>query len=60
MILTDYFGEQSCTAGRSPYITGQSAYRTGLLKVKLPGAELGMQEEDLSEQLGVNKDKPFI
>ena len=46
MIFTDYYGEQSCTAGRSSYITGQSVYRTGLSKVGLPGAELGMQIED--------------
>ena len=46
MIFTDYYGEQSCTAGRSSYITGQSVYRTGLSKVGLPGAALGMQEED--------------
>lgn len=46
MIFTDYYGEQSCTAGRSAYITGQSVFRTGLSKVGLPGAELGMREED--------------
>ncbi len=46
MMFTDYYGEQSCTAGRSSYITGQSVFRTGLSKVGLPGAELGMQEED--------------
>ncbi len=46
MIFTDYYGEQSCTAGRASYITGQSVYRTGLSKVGLPGADLGMQEED--------------
>ena len=46
MIFTDYYGEQSCTAGRSSYITGQSVYRTGLSKVGLPGADLGMQVED--------------
>ena len=46
MIFTDYYGEQSCTAGRSSFITGQSVYRTGLSKVGLPGAELGMQIED--------------
>ncbi|MEM8769684.1 MAG: arylsulfatase, partial [Pseudomonadota bacterium] len=46
MMFTDYYGEQSCTAGRSSYITGQSVYRTGLSKVGLPGADLGMQEED--------------
>lgn len=46
MIFTDYYGEQSCTAGRSSFIMGQSVFRTGLSKVGLPGAELGMQEED--------------
>ncbi|UTW62415.1 arylsulfatase [bacterium SCSIO 12741] len=48
MIFTDYYGEQSCTAGRSTFITGQSSYRTGLSKVGMPGAELGMQAEDPS------------
>ena len=46
MIFTDYYAEQSCTAGRSAFITGQSVYRTGLSKVGLPGAELGMRKED--------------
>ncbi len=46
MMFTDYYGEQSCTAGRSSFITGQSVYRTGLSKVGLPGAELGMRAED--------------
>jgi len=46
MIFTDYYGEQSCTAGRSSFIMGQSVFRTGLSKVGLPGAELGMQTED--------------
>ena len=46
MMFTDYYGEQSCTAGRSSYITGQSVYRTGLSKVGLPGADLGLQTED--------------
>ena len=46
MMFTDYYGEQSCTAGRSSYITGQSVFRTGLSKVGLPGADLGMREED--------------
>ena len=46
MMFTDYYGEQSCTAGRSSYIMGQSVYRTGLSKVGLPGADLGMQKED--------------
>ncbi len=46
IIFTDYYGEQSCTAGRASWIMGQSVYRTGLSKVGLPGAEAGMQEED--------------
>ena len=46
MLFTDHYGEQSCTAGRSSFITGQSVFRTGLSKVGLPGAELGMREED--------------
>ena len=46
MIFTDYYGEQSCTAGRSAFITGQSVFRTGLSKVGLPGAKLGMRDED--------------
>jgi arylsulfatase len=46
MVFTDYYGEQSCTAGRSSFITGQSVFRTGLSKVGLPGAALGMREED--------------
>ncbi|GAL16451.1 arylsulfatase [Vibrio astriarenae] len=46
MMFTDYYGEQSCTAGRSTFITGQSVLRTGLSKVGLPGAELGLQVED--------------
>jgi len=43
---TDYYGEQSCTAGRSSFITGQSVFRTGLSKVGLPGADLGLRTED--------------
>ncbi|HRE30439.1 MAG TPA: sulfatase-like hydrolase/transferase, partial [Candidatus Berkiella sp.] len=43
MIFTDYYGEQSCTAGRAAFIMGQSVYRTGLSKVGLPGADLGMR-----------------
>ena len=46
MRFTDSYGEQSCTAGRSAFITGQSVYRTGLSKVGLPGAETGLQAED--------------
>lgn len=48
MTFTDYYGEQSCTAGRSSFITGQSVYRTGLSKVGLPGAKEGMHEKDPS------------
>jgi len=46
MAFTDYYGEQSCTAGRSSFIMGQSVFRTGLSKVGLPGAKEGMREED--------------
>jgi len=45
-ILTDYYGQQSCTAGRAAFITGQSPMRTGLLKVGLPGAKEGLSEKD--------------
>jgi len=46
MTFTDYYGEQSCTAGRSTFIMGQSVFRTGLSKVGMPGAKEGMQIED--------------
>jgi arylsulfatase A-like enzyme len=46
MMFTDYYGEQSCTAGRSAFILGQSVFRSGLSKVGLPGAELGIKPED--------------
>ena len=46
MMFTDFYAEQSCTAGRSSFITGQSGLRTGLTKVGLPGATLGLQKED--------------
>ena len=45
MMFTDSYGEQSCTAGRSSFITGQSVYRTGLSKVGIPGAPIGMNEK---------------
>ncbi len=48
MRFTDYYGDQSCTAGRSSFITGQSPLRTGLSKVGLPGAELGLQDRDVT------------
>jgi arylsulfatase A-like enzyme len=46
MMFTDYYAEQSCTAGRASFITGQHGMRTGLTKVGLPGAKAGMQKED--------------
>jgi arylsulfatase A-like enzyme len=46
MIFTDYYAEQSCTAGRAAFIMGQSVFRSGLSKVGLPGATLGMRAED--------------
>jgi arylsulfatase A-like enzyme len=46
MMFTDYYGEQSCTAGRSTFITGQSVFRTGLSKVGMPGADVGLQASD--------------
>ncbi len=45
-ILTDHYAQQSCTAGRAAFITGQSCFRTGLLKVGLPGAKEGLSEKD--------------
>lgn len=46
MIFTDYYAEQSCTAGRASFLTGQSGLRTGLTKVGLPGATVGLQKDD--------------
>jgi len=56
LLFTDYYGEQSCTAGRAAFITGQSVLRTGLSKVGLPGADVGLSEKDptIAEML-----KPF-
>lgn len=45
-MFTDYYGEQSCTAGRAAFITGQNPYRTGLTKVGMPGADVGLRAED--------------
>ena len=45
MMFTDSYGEQSCTAGRSSFITGQSVYRTGLSKVGIPAAPIGMSDD---------------
>ena len=44
--FTDYYGQQSCTAGRAAFITGQNPLRTGLTKVGMPGATVGLQAED--------------
>jgi arylsulfatase len=57
VVFTDWYGQQSCTAGRAAFITGQSPIRTGLTKVGLPGAPEGMKNEDptiatLLKQLG--------
>ncbi|MCP4229679.1 MAG: sulfatase-like hydrolase/transferase, partial [bacterium] len=46
VLFTDYYAENSCTAGRAAFITGQLPYRTGLSKVGLPGAKQGLQDED--------------
>ncbi len=46
MMFTDYYAEQSCTAGRASFLTGQSGLRTGMTKVGLPAATLGLQKED--------------
>jgi arylsulfatase len=46
MRFTDSYGEQSCTAGRASFITGQSCFRTGLSKVGMPGATVGLKAED--------------
>jgi arylsulfatase len=45
-MFTDFYGQQSCTAGRAAFITGQSPIRTGLTKVGMPGATLGIKPED--------------
>ncbi|WP_105042980.1 arylsulfatase [Rubritalea profundi] len=58
LIFTDYYGEQSCTAGRSSFIMGQSVFRTGLSKVGLPGAAEGMNEKDITIA-GVLKDQGY-
>jgi arylsulfatase A-like enzyme len=48
MMFTDYYAEQSCTAGRSTFITGQCTLRTGLSKVGIPGATVGLQARDVT------------
>ena len=56
IIFTDYYAEQSCTAGRASFMLGQSVFRSGLSKVGLPGAEKGIEEDlldgyDITEHL---------
>ncbi|KRF47751.1 arylsulfatase [Terrabacter sp. Soil811] len=48
MRFTDSYGEQSCTAGRAAFITGQSVYRTGMSKVGVPGVDVGLAAEDVT------------
>jgi arylsulfatase A-like enzyme len=45
-MFTDFYGQQSCTAGRAAFITGQTPFRTGLTKVGLPGADIGIRPQD--------------
>src|SRR5271163_2705283 len=45
-LFTDYYAQQSCTAGRAAFITGQHPFRTGLLTVGMPGSPIGLQKED--------------
>jgi arylsulfatase A-like enzyme len=47
-LFTDWYGQQSCTAGRAAFLTGQVGFRTGLLKVGLPGAKEGLQARDVT------------
>lgn len=46
MLFTDSYREQSCTAGRASFITGQSVYRTGLSKVSVSGVDIGLDMRD--------------
>jgi len=59
ILFTDSYGENSCTAGRASFITGQSPFRTGLLKVGLPGAPEGMSEKDPTIA-GLLKDEGYV
>ena len=63
MMFTDYYAEQSCTAGRSSFITGQATLRTGLSKVGLPGADLGLQRRGHDHRRGAQaarlRDRPI-
>ena len=61
-LFTDYYAQQSCTAGRAAFITGQSPIRTGLLKVGLPSAKEGLSDKDptLAELLKPQKKAQWI
>src|ERR1043166_9496400 len=48
VMSTDYYAEQSCTAGRASFITGQCGLRTGLSKVGIPGSPVGLQDRDVT------------
>ena len=48
--FTDYYAQQSCTAGRAAFITGQTPFRTGLLKVGLPASKQGLQDKELEQE----------
>jgi len=48
VLFTDWYGQQSCTDGRAAFITGQTPFRTGLLKVGLPGAKEGLHARDVT------------
>jgi arylsulfatase len=59
MLFTDSYGEQSCTAGRSSFITGQSVYRTGLSKVGIPAAPIGHEREARHRSLRCSRSKGY-
>ncbi|MGC4099028.1 MAG: sulfatase-like hydrolase/transferase [Nitrospira sp.] len=54
-VFVTYYGQQSCTAGREAFITGQCPFRTGLTKVGLPGSPVGLQKEDQTYHCRVSK-----
>ncbi len=59
LIFTHYYAENSCTAGRATFITGQSAWRTGLTKVGVPGAPISLQARDITNtRLGAAPIRP--
>jgi arylsulfatase len=59
LMFTDYYAEQSCTAGRASFLTGQSGLRTGMTKVGLPGAALGLQAQDITIAEALNATGQF-